>query len=218
MFSLIKTGTTSTAEKLARAARRRALLSRYFGFAAVLIGFGISGLFVSQSGLFTSLAPKLASNVPQTETAPAVVSGNQSEIRGIDKDNMPYEISALKGVQDQSSMSLVHLETVTGIFHRPDNKQINLNSDKAMFDSKTKAMTLSGDVVFEEPGRYKARMQNAAVNLDDKSLVSQSPVVVIISAGTVEADSLEIIENGKRALFKGHVKAKFAKDIQGGEN
>jgi lipopolysaccharide export system protein LptC len=217
MSSPTKTGPASTAERMALAARKRALLSRYFGLGAVLLGLGVAAAFLLQSGFFTNFVPKSA---PQQQAAapPAVVSGSQSHINGIDRDNQPYEISALKGVQDPSSASLVHLETVTGVFHRPDNKQVNLNSKTALYDSKTKAMTLSGDVVFEEPGRYRAQMQNAAVNLDDKSLVSQSPVMVVISAGTVQADSLEIIENGKRALFKGHVKAQFAKEVQGGDN
>jgi hypothetical protein len=52
-------------------------------------------------------------------------------------------------------------------------------------------------------------MQKANVNLDDKSLVSDSPVHVDMATGTVEADSLEIMDNGKRSLFKGRVKAVF---------
>jgi lipopolysaccharide export system protein LptC len=206
-----------TAEKLAHLARRRAVVSQYFGVGVSLIGLAVAFAFLAQSGFFRTFLPKPAP-LPQTSVSPPVVSGTQSNIRGIDKDNLPYEISAQKGVQDQSSATLVHLETVTGVFHRPENKQVNLSSNTALFDSSTKAMALHGDVVFEEPGRYKARMQNASVNLDDKSLVSQSPVTVVIAAGTVEADSLEIIENGKRALFKGHVKARFAKEVQGGGN
>ena len=211
MSSPIKPGSAGSAKKLAEKAGWRANISQYFGLAAMLLGATFFVVFLAQSGFFNLLNSSPDKERPKISD-PAIVSGSQSVISGVDKDNQPYEITSLTGVQDKFSANLIHLETVKGVFHRPDKKLINLVSKTAIYDSKTKAMTLQGDVVFEEPGRYHATMDNAAVNLDDKSLVSQSPVRVDIAAGTVEADSLEIIDNGKRALFKGHVKARFGID------
>jgi lipopolysaccharide export system protein LptC len=217
MSSPTKAGPASAAEKLARQAGLRVKIAKYLGIAAGLFGIGILAAFLLQSGFFGSFKPKPLPPAEKIEP-PAQISSTASRISGIDKDNQPYEINAQKGVQDQSSASVVHLETVTGVFHRPNNTQVNLVAKTATYDSKTKAMKLAGDVVFEEPGRYKATMQSAALNLDDKSLVSQSPVRVDIASGTVEADSLEIVDNGKRSLFKGHVKAKFGTNTGSGDN
>lgn len=208
MSSRIKTGTASAAEKLAKQANLRVKISKLLGLGALVFGLGALVAFLIQSGFFSSFLPQ-AVMAPEVLTNATVISGTESRISGLDKENLPYEIAAKKGVQDETSDHLVHLETVSGVFHRPNNKQVNLNSKIALYDAKTKGMTLMGDVVFEEPGRYIARMQKANVNLDDKSLISESPVHVDMTTGTVEADSLEITDNGKRSLFKGRVKARF---------
>jgi lipopolysaccharide export system protein LptC len=208
MSSRIKTGTASAAEKLARQANLRVKISKFLGLGAGVFGLAALVAFLVQSGFFSSFLPQPVV-APEILPNASVISGTESRISGLDKENLPYEIAAKKGVQDKTSDHLVHLETVSGVFHRPNNKRVNLNSLSALYDAKTKAMTLMGDVVFEEPGRYIARMQKANVNLDDKSLVSESPVHVDMATGTVEADSLEIMDNGKRSLFKGRVKAVF---------
>jgi lipopolysaccharide export system protein LptC len=208
MSSRIKAGPASAAEKLARQANFRVKVSTYLGLGAVALGFFVLLAFLIQSGFFSNFLPHPVI-APETLENATVISGTESHISGLDKENLPYEIAAKKGVQDKASDHLVHLQTVTGVFHRPNNKLVNLNSNSAIYDAKTKAMTLDGDVVFEEPGRYTARMQKASMNLDDKSLVSESPVHVDMANGTVEADSLEISDSGKRSLFKGRVKAVF---------
>jgi lipopolysaccharide export system protein LptC len=213
MSSRIKSGKASAAEVLARRAAWRVKLARALGFGALLLGLGIFGAFLFQSGFFSNFASQ-PKKVEDIVANPDVISGTESRISGVDKDNQPFEISAVKGVQDKATTSLVHLETVTGVFHRGDDKRINLASDTALYDTKTKAMAMSGNVVFEDPGRYKAQMEKANVNLDDVSLISQSPVHVDMETGSVDADSLEIMDNGRRSLFKGHVKARIKADAE----
>jgi len=208
MSSPIRAGSASAAEKLARRANLRVKISRYFGLGAGIFGFAALVAFLIQSGFFSNFLPQPV-KAPEVLENASVISGTESHISGMDKENLPYEIAAQKGVQDKESDHLIHLQTVTGVFHRPNNKQVNLNSNTALYDAKTKTMSMAGNVVFEEPGHFIARMEKANVNLDDKSLVSDSPVHVDMTNGTVEADSLEITENGKRSLFKGRVKAKF---------
>ncbi len=52
-------------------------------------------------------------------------------------------------------------------------------------------------------------MDKAAVNMDDQTLTSKSPVAVDIIGGKITADSLTITSNGERILFRGGVKARF---------
>jgi hypothetical protein len=208
MSSRIKSGKASAAEVLTRRAAGRLRLAKVFGISAGLVGFGVFGAFLLQAGFFSNFASQ--PQIPTDIVAhPGVISGTESRISGVDKDNQPFEISALKGVQDKDTASLVHLDTVEGTFHRAGNKRINLASHVAAYDTKSKAMAMSGNVVFEDPGHYKAQMDKALINLENQSLVSQSPVHVDMSTGSVDADSLEIMDNGRRSLFKGHVKARF---------
>jgi lipopolysaccharide export system protein LptC len=211
MSSRIKSGTLSAAETLARRAAWRVKVAKYSGFGALALAIAVFFAFLWQSGFFSNFTSQ-PEKAPEIVANPNVISGAQSRISGVDKDNLPFEISAAKGVQDKVSSSLVHLEGVSGVFERVGAKRINLASDAARYDTKTKSMDMQGNVVFEDPGQFKAQMDKAFINLDDKTMVSQAPVHVDMATGTVDADSLEIIDNGKRSLFKGHVKARFESD------
>jgi lipopolysaccharide export system protein LptC len=208
MSSRIKPSPVSAAEILARRAAWRVRAAKSLGYGALILGAGIFGVFLYQSGFFENFTAQ-PEKVQEVVANPDVISGTESRISGVDKDNQKFEIAALKGVQDRDTASLVHLEGVSGVFHRLGDKRINLASDTALYDTKTKAMTMTGQVVFEDPGRYKAQMDQADINLEDKSLISKSSVHVDMETGSVDADHLEIMDNGRRSLFKGHVKARF---------
>jgi lipopolysaccharide export system protein LptC len=199
-------GHESATERHVRLASQRAKLSKLIGPIAVLAGLAVFALFLLQSGFFDFLNPMPSPN-PEKLTNPTQISGTHSQITGFDKNNYPYELTAQKGLQDKDTASLVHLESVTGVFHRDAGKKIEVASDGAKYDSKTKALRLDGNVIFEEQGRYKALMSQADINVDDNSLSSQLPVHVDTSNGTVEADSMTVSDNGNRILFRGHVKA-----------
>ena len=196
-------------EQRARRATARARLAPFLGLGAGLIGLGIAGTFLVQSMLISPDLPKpsVTAEPPKIEK---IVSGQASKISGFDKNKQPFELTAKNGIQDINNLDLVHLQTVTGNFHRADGGSIGIASDIAQYDAKTKGLELQGQVTLQEEGRYVARMQAASVNVDDHSLVSKTPVKVDTASGTVEADGMTVGPYGGRILFKGHVKAKFA--------
>lgn len=208
MSSRIDQGRDGSADGRARRAVSRARFAPLLGLAAGIIGFGVVGAFLTQS-IFTNVeAPK--PNAPATPTkVEKVVSGQASKITGYDKNKQPFELAALNGVQDSTNLDLVHLQTVTGTFHRSDGGAIGLASNAAEYDSNTKLLSMQGKVTLKEEGRYTAYMDAASVNVDDHSLVSKTPVKVDTSTGTVEADSMTVGPYGGRIIFKGRVKAVF---------
>ena len=196
-------------EKRARKAAARARLAPFFGLGAGLIGLGIVGTFLAQSILIKPDAakPDVTGKAPKVEK---VVSGQASKINGFDKNKQPFDLTARNGTQDTVNLDLVHLQTVTGNFHRADGGTIGIASDIAQYDAKTNGLELQGKVTLQEEGRYIAHMQSASVNVNDHSLVSKTPVKVDTATGTVEADGMTVGPYGGRILFTGHVKAKFA--------
>ena len=209
MSSPIDQSRTGSNEQRAKRATARARLAPFFGIGAGLIGLGIVAAFLFQSILIKPEAPKanMAIEKPKVEK---VVSGQASRITGFDKNRQPFELAALNGIQDISNLDLVHLQTVTGTFHRDDGGAIGIASNIAQYDAKTKALDLQGKVTLREEGHYIAHMEAASVNVDDHSLISKTPVKVDTSSGTVEADGMTVGPYGTRIVFIGHVKANFA--------
>jgi lipopolysaccharide export system protein LptC len=186
----------------------RSNLSRMVGGAALFGALVLVGVFVWQAGV---LAPPAPQDVKTEETVekPDQITSQNASIAGRDKNDRPFEIRAKSGEQDKAVAHLVHMQSVTSSFERPSGSKLDVTSDAGLFDRKTKALELSGNVVFSEGVRFKALMEKAAINTEDQSLVSQSPVKVDMQGTMIEAQSLTVSGNGTRILFKGGVKARF---------
>lgn len=189
-------------------AQRRSSLSGLMGGAALLVASGLMGVFVWQAGVLAPPAPQEV-KTDEVVAKPDQITAANASISGRDKNDRPYTINAVSGEQDKTIDSLVLMNTVTGAFERPSGAKLDIASKTGQYDHKSKALELSGDVVFTEGKRFKATMDKAAINTDDQSLVSKSPVKVDMQGAMIEAASLTVTDNGTRILFKGGVKAKF---------
>jgi len=196
------------ASRTARRANTRAVLTRWLSYVILAAGAGLAFTFAVELGLFRAISKPEQLKLAPVEN-PTLITGGPSKILGFDKNKLPFEITAQKGVQDAQVDSLVHLQDVDSNFARPDGTKLVITSITAAYESKTKALDLEGKVVFTEGARFTARMEKASVNMDDQSLSSRSPVAVDVIGGKITADSLTITSNGERIIFRGGVKARF---------
>ncbi len=191
----------------ARRAVRRARVARAMTWFAAALGVVFVLVFLVQAGLFTALAPKEPPPPPQTR--PDQISATQSTVTGIDREKQPYEVTARRGWQDEATPNLVHLEAPEGRFRRPTGVEYTISAETGLYDADAKKLDLSGNVVLEQKDRFKARMEKANIVVEEKRLVSGSPVAVSFSSGTVNANGMEITDDGARILFLNGVKARF---------
>jgi lipopolysaccharide export system protein LptC len=198
--------TPDTFASKAEQARRRALRSRRLGYGAAVLAAILVGVFIVQ-GIVR--APPAPPEPPVPEKAQNI-SGGFSSFSGIDINDKPFSVKALQGVQDAKDETLMHLKTVTGGFVRREGGEVQVIADSADYELKTKDLMVSGNVRFEEPGRYVAKLSSATVNLERQRIVTKEPVQVETSGATVSADSMETSEDGKLVILRGHVKAQFA--------
>jgi lipopolysaccharide export system protein LptC len=194
----------------ARRAQSRSSLSKLLGGGAAMGALGLMGLFIWQAGVLAPPAPQDIKNDDTVEKPEQITSQNAS-IAGTDKNNLPFEIHAKSGEQDKALENIVHMQTVTSVFKRPSGSKLDVSSDTGRYDRKTKGLELNGNVVFSEGERFRAVMQKAAIDTQNQSLASQSPVKVDMQGTLIEANSLEVTSGGTRLLFKGGVKAHFEK-------
>jgi len=202
--------------ELLLAAARRARLAPILSWAALAFGLGLVIVFLVQAGLFSALRPK-PKPAPLTVEMPEQISGAFARIAGIDRENQPYVITAKKGYQDKESADLVHMEDLTGTFQRKSSQPFELFSDTGLYHSKVKEMDLEGNVRIVEKGRFTANMTKAHVELEKKNLVSNVPVVVEMEAGTINANGLQVSNDGNNIKFLNGVKARFNQTMKKGD-
>jgi len=191
----------------ARKAVRRARLAKGLSWLAAALGVGFVLTFLIQAGLFTALLPG-EPPVPAVPRADQITT-TQSTVTGMDREKQPYEVTARRGWQDEKTPTLVHLEAPEGRFRRAVGTQYTISAETGLYDTAAKKLDLSGNVVLEQKDRFKARMDKANIAVEEKSLVSQSPVAVTFGSGTVNANGMQITDDGARILFLNGVKARF---------
>jgi len=192
----------------ARKAVRQAGLAKALTWLAAALGLGFVLVFLFQAGLFTALLPADAPKDPP-QTRADQITATQSTVTGMDREKMPYEVTARRGWQDEATPTLVHLEAPQGLFRRPAGAEYTISADTGLYDTEAKKLDLSGNVVLEQKDRFEARMDRANIVVEEKRLVSESPVAVSFGSGTVNANAMQITDDGARILFLNGVKARF---------
>ena len=206
---------SSPTNRAAAQALRWARLSRLLSWLAVLIGGGFVIMFLAQAGLFASLLPK--DTVPPPKVQPDQITANDSTVNGMDRENQPYEVTAVRGWQDEKTPNLVHLKTVEGRFRKKTGVEYTVNADAGLYDTEAKSLDLSGNVKLEQKDRFTALMDKAHVVVEEKKLVTDSPVNVTYGSGTIQARGMQITDDGARILFLNGVKAQFNAPVAKGE-
>ncbi len=191
----------------ARRALLRARLARGLSWLAAALGLGLVIVFLTQAGLFSALLPKEPAPAPAVQ--PDQISATESTVSGIDREKQPYQVQARRGWQDEKIPTLVHLEAPEGRFRRAAGAEYMISALTGLYDTESKTLDLSGDVLLEQQDRFKARMGSARIVVEEKRLDSQGPVAVTFGSGTVNAQGLQITDDGARILFLNGVKARF---------
>jgi lipopolysaccharide export system protein LptC len=205
----------SSPTETAASALRWARVARALSWLAGLGGLAFVGLFLAQAGFFAMLLPDEPTPAP-TEN-PDQISATESTVTGKDNENQPYTVKAKRGWQDDKVLTLVHLEGVAAAFRRKTGEAYTLTSDSGLYDTNVKSLDLAGNVVIVQDGRFTARMEKAHVVVADKRLESTSPVTVDMPAGRIEANGLQITNDGARILFLNGVKARFGGQVSKGD-
>ncbi|MGE3874164.1 MAG: LPS export ABC transporter periplasmic protein LptC [Parvibaculaceae bacterium] len=190
--------------RAARAAARARMAPYVSGaFAAAVVVLLL--IFLYQTGTF-SPAPKKAD---QTVVSHDEVTVTDSTITGLDSQNRPYSISAREAVQDKDKPNFIALDDVSGATNRTNGEAITFESRKGLYNSDVKTLDLDTDVVIKSAGRFTARMNKAHVIVAEKRLTSDVPVRVDLATGTIDANGVEITNEGNNIVFLNGVKAQF---------
>lgn len=198
----------SSPTKAARRAVRTATLSRLLSWLAAAIGIGFVVTFLAQAGLFRALMPQEPAP-PAPAVEPDRITAGVSTVNGIDDDRQPYQVTARRGWQDGKTPNLVHLEEPVGVFRRATGTKYTITGTTGLYDTKVKSLDLDGNVVLEQEGRFKARMDKANIAVKEKRLTANTPVSAQFGSGTVDANGMQITDDGARILFLNGVKARF---------
>jgi lipopolysaccharide export system protein LptC len=138
------------------------------------------------------------------------LSGNRltmeaPKLTGFTRDGRAFTISANAASQDLTQLHIVELTDIQAHLLQADRGKIELTAKTGIYDSKTEQVHLTGGIQIRAPGGYEGRLKDAIVEGRKGHVVSENPVEVTFTDGSLRGNRIEIYENGERILIEGDV-------------
>ncbi|WP_342359847.1 LPS export ABC transporter periplasmic protein LptC [Terrarubrum flagellatum] len=128
-------------------------------------------------------------------------------LQGYRSDATPYEVTAKAAAQDIKSPNLVELTDLDAKISLGQDGRAHLQSPAGLLDSQREILKLRESVRVVTDTGYDVRLKSATVEFKTGYVRSDEAVSVKMNDGTIDADSLEIIDNGKQIVFSGRVRS-----------
>lgn len=165
----------------------------------------------SIAALLVALFNPFAASLPGVSVGPVTLAGTKvrmesPRLSGFRKGARGYEVTAAAALQDVRKPGLIELEQMRGHIATDEQGGIaRLSAATGLFDTGREALDLKTDIRIWTGKGEEARLRSAAVAFKTGSVTSREPVFVATTGGTVEADGLDVVENGKVISFIGNV-------------
>ena len=163
-------------------------------------------LLIAGSVLATYLNP--LRNLLPRDAGRVVVSGTKitmehPKLAGFTKDSRAYNFTARAAAQDLMKPDLLELKDINATVEMQDG-QVRITSPEGVYNSKTEVLNLLRDIVLVSSS-YECRLIEATVEVRSGKVVSEKPVDVKFSNGTLVSNGIEVLESGALIRFTGGV-------------
>ncbi|HYP57900.1 MAG TPA: LPS export ABC transporter periplasmic protein LptC [Beijerinckia sp.] len=137
------------------------------------------------------------------------VTVDSPKMAGLQADGRPFEVKARSGIQDILTPNIVELLGVDAKLRMADTSTAHVTASNGVYDSLHDSAVLKGAVRIKSDAGYDIKMKIAEIDFKTGALVSNEPVHVDLDSGMVEADQMNILDNGHKITFEGGVKSTF---------
>ena len=151
----------------------------------------------------TSLGPQL--DVASIGLTGATITMQSPRLTGFDKEQRPYEVTAVRAEQSLVEPSKIDLTDMNARMAMRNKGWTTLAALEGHLDSERKLLGLKGAVKLENELGDNARLKSAMADFGAGTVHSDEPVEINVGRNTLTAEKMEILENGDRAIFEGKV-------------
>ena len=136
------------------------------------------------------------------------ITMDRASLRGFKDGDLPFTINADKALQDVSTPYIVELEGLKSDITMPDRTPAKIKADTGVYDSQKDVLNVKGNVDIRT-ARYTVLMRSGMIDFKTNRVVSKEPVKVRMVGGAIDADAMNVFDNGDRVQFDGHVRSVF---------
>lgn len=117
-----------------------------------------------------------------------------------------YDVSAARASQTVADPKVVRMEVIDGRVELDDGTSVKIVSAKGVYDGNRETLRLEGGITISDSKGWKAEGPTADVDLVGGRVAAREGIRITGPAAGLEADALDLTDNGHRALFTGNVR------------
>jgi lipopolysaccharide export system protein LptC len=192
-----------------RAASRHSshvVMLRRLILASAILG---SASFVIVTWFNPFAAPKAEVSVKGTNLDGTRVTMEQPRLAGYRKDGRPYEVNADTGVQDVRQPNVIELNNLDAKIGMIDQTTVRVLSSAGIYDSFREFMDFHQAVRIRSTN-YDIDMKSAKMDFKSGTMITDESVKVLITEGVIQADRMDMRDNGQNLVFEGKVRSTFS--------
>lgn len=193
----------SRAEAFGRAQRHSRRVNR-LKILLPLLAVVMSGGFIGYSLVSTP-----ASVAVQTEGS-AFAEGklvmDSPKLEGFTKDGRPYSVNASRATQDYDKQDIISLDGIDARMPVETDNWARVEAMSGVYDRAANTLDVPTDILVTTTDGMVAKLKSAFLDIDNGSLKSTTTVDIQSYGSRVTADSMMVLENGKRVIFETRVR------------
>jgi lipopolysaccharide export system protein LptC len=187
----------SHAERHSRRVRR---LKIVLPLLAVVLGAG----FVGYSYLSTPVSVTIQTDGSAFAEGKLVM--NSPKLEGFTKDGRPYSVNASRATQDFDKQDIISLDGIDAKMPVEAENWARVEAVSGVYDRTANTLDVPTDILVTTTDGMVAKLKSAYLDINDGSLKSTTPVDIQSHGSRITADSMAVLENGKRVIFETRVR------------
>jgi lipopolysaccharide export system protein LptC len=158
--------------------------------------------------LLSYLSPRVA-ELP-ISAANMVISGTKitmevPRLTGYTRDNRAYHLTADAAAQDFTNPTVLELTGIRANMEMQNKGTVNMTAVAGVYNTKSEQLTLTQHIILISSDGYEARLTEATAEVKKGNVVSEKPVEIFLTNGTLNANRMEVVNNGEVLRFGGGV-------------
>jgi lipopolysaccharide export system protein LptC len=124
-------------------------------------------------------------------------------LTGFTSDSRAYEFSASAAAQDMTKPDLVELQTLHAKMQMEDKSTVEMSAVSGIYNVKTEILTLNENIDLQSSSGYAGHLSEAVIDVKKGTVASDKPVQISMLSGSLNAQRLDITDNGSVLRFTG---------------
>jgi lipopolysaccharide export system protein LptC len=186
-----------------RTAHRHSALVRALRILLPIVIVVATGGFIGAAYLGSASLPGVSFTGIDVQSNSLVMENPQ--VSGFNGSKHSYELSASKAVQSLQNPEVVTLEGIDARLGIDTGDSATLGAGRGIYDSKAETLRLRDGITLKTSTGYEANLKQADVDLKSGALHASEPVELRSADGTIRGNQVEIVEGGKRIIFRNGV-------------